>query len=530
MLRKAMNSASFSSRAPHRLLGGAVPALVLCLLARASVLRADAVLEEVYQLAQGWNLIKVPVEPLASDPRDALSSINWESLWTWLSETGDARGGRWLVFHRDAPAFLNTLGSFTGPRSYLLFAPSGGTLRVRGFWRPERPALQGGAYQLFGPSLRGVGQQSLSSYFSRPGVAEHIGQVFELAAGAYRRLAAADLLRAGAAYWVLPSRDIAAPDPVRVAAGFGGVRFDSQTALDEIEVDIGAAGGAGGGADGGGAVVLRQLRLRAIPSADAAAPADWLELQKEDGTFAALPSGGDPAIIDVDSQATRVRIGVRARHETEAVTSDRSAVIEVAGTAGSALVGADLIAPTLQGMWIGEAVVSAVEQPSFYGGGSAPAPAMSVSLILEVPSAGRPRLLPCIALEGERDGRKLTRRMEAALFHGAVELAGSVGAGGSGTLSGGIDMAADHPLNPYRHRYHPEHRLGYELARDVRLRFGAKGTEPELENPLATVGVLSGVYEEEIHGLSREVIRVRGTFQLRRLAGGNPMPCATAGQ
>jgi hypothetical protein len=84
-------------------------------------------------------------------------------------------------------------------------------------------------------------------------------------------------------------------------------------------------------------------------------------------------------------------------------------------------------------------------------------------------------------------------------------------------------------LNPYRHRYHPEHGLGFDVTRSIALKFGAAGPAlPAGENPLATVGVLGGVAEEEIGGLTQEPIRVRGTFRLRQIAGGVAIPCGGA--
>ena len=45
--------------------------------------------------------------------------------------------------------------------------------------------------------------------------------------------------------------------------------------------------------------------------------------------------------------------------------------------------------------------------------------------------------------------------------------------GASGVLEGTLVIPPDHPLNPYRHRYHPEHREGYEITREIKLEFGA---------------------------------------------------------
>jgi hypothetical protein len=93
-----------------------------------------------------------------------------------------------------------------------------------------------------------------------------------------------------------------------------------------------------------------------------------------------------------------------------------------------------------------------------------------------------------------------------------------------------LPLPADHPLNPYRHRYNPEHISGYPLTRSAKLIFGAEGSDPGPSSPLSDVGVLTGAYEEEIAGLSPEPIRVHGTFRLRRFTSGTASPCTAAGQ
>jgi hypothetical protein len=157
---------------------------------------------------------------------------------------------------------------------------------------------------------------------------------------------------------------------------------------------------------------------------------------------------------------------------------------------------------------------------------------LPVSLILDVPAAGQPRLLPCLELNGNRDGRNIRYRMNAALFPDPVTLLGTVATDGkSGTLRGASILDPRHPLNPYRHHYHPEHAEGFAVDRKVTLRFGATlPGSPGPDSPLATVGVLSGVYEEEINGLSREPIRVRGSFQLRGVSSDQASPCSGTGQ
>jgi hypothetical protein len=490
-------------------------ALGLLLLSSAP-LGAGVIVEKTYSIRAGWNLIQVPFDPAVDDPQEALASIDWESLWTWVPGTGGGQDGLWVSAHRDAPAILNSLRALPGPAAYALRARGAGSLTLSGALVAQRDDLLGGTFQLFAPALPPGPAPTLAQYFSRPGARELIGEVFELSGDSARRIRDNDVLRDGAAYFVFPIQDAPSPDPVRLSAGLGGLRFDAQATLQEIEVDIGAD------------PEPRQLMLSARPSADGRSTTDWLELLQADGAFAAVGSG---QAIEVPPEATRVRISLRASQQglVAASAALQGAILEISADNGGVTVGAELESPTLRGTWIGEAILTEVERMSLYGAGFAPAPNLAVSLILEIPATGRPRLHPCIQIESSRDGRETTLRLEAAQFHQTVVLLGAIGANGaSGTLTGAIDLSADHPLNPYRHRYHPEHALGYAIERSLTLRFGAE--EPELSSPFASVGVLRGAYEEEITGLSQEPIRIRGSFRLRKLASVNAAPCAAAGQ
>lgn len=114
------------------------------------------------------------------------------------------------------------------------------------------------------------------------------------------------------------------------------------------------------------------------------------------------------------------------------------------------------------------------------------------------------------------------------LGEGDPRLTASVGAGdpplGAAALEGTLRLAASHPTNPFRHRRHPDHRVGFDVTRKLRLDFDgeAGGT---LERAGYGVDRITGVYREEILGLhkplgpARDVgLRVEGKFQLQRLA------------
>jgi hypothetical protein len=95
---------------------------------------------------------------------------------------------------------------------------------------------------------------------------------------------------------------------------------------------------------------------------------------------------------------------------------------------------------------------------------------------------------------------------------------------GPPALTGTIALPANHPTNPFRHRRHPDHTVGYDITRNLRLDFDAA---PGGVLPHAGYGVdrISGTYREEIFGLHKPLgphqdmgLRVEGTFELNRIS------------
>ena len=108
-----------------------------------------------------------------------------------------------------------------------------------------------------------------------------------------------------------------------------------------------------------------------------------------------------------------------------------------------------------------------------------------------------------------------------ALTRNDVPMNGSLVAGN--TLSATFFLGALHPTNPFLHRRHPDHTQGYDIIRNLQLR-----TDPAPTNSVSGgygVDRLTGVYQEEVHGLhkplgpSRDIgLKTEGTFTLNRLS------------
>jgi hypothetical protein len=92
-----------------------------------------------------------------------------------------------------------------------------------------------------------------------------------------------------------------------------------------------------------------------------------------------------------------------------------------------------------------------------------------------------------------------------------------------------VNLDYDHPLNPFKHRFHPDHnnlderfeqklpegKESFTVTRAISLEFTA--TDPMGLNPPSWGdSELGGVYRETFTGLHRHPIQVSGTFRLVR--------------
>jgi hypothetical protein len=242
-----------------------------------------------------------------------------------------------------------------------------------------------------------------------------------------------------------------------------------------------------------------------------------------------------PVVLNVAPNQTKVELEVRCVRKGKAAATEGDpttpglyqGLIQMTDASGNRrVIAAGMEVQAVHGVWIGQARLT---QVSLYPeSGQEPvmadAPPMTVSLILALPGAegGDNQLLDKAYVEVDRDGRTLKYRYNAIMFHEPVTLTGFILNGTSETLTGTTSMAADHPLNPYRHRYHPEHTTGYPITRAITLEFTPDDQDPDyVASGLAeTAGdnELSGLYTEVISGVSLRPITVTGYFKLHRLS------------
>lgn len=224
------------------------------------------------------------------------------------------------------------------------------------------------------------------------------------------------------------------------------------------------------------------------------------------------------------------------------------------------------------GLWVGSAVVNAVSQPANNSSPTNPLPVgtpLQFRLLVHVDDAGNARLLqkvlemfkpgtlvpdpsnpsnnivdppghyvlvtddtliPNFTGATLSDSTPVGRRVSSAVFgfRQPILMAGS-GAFGTGSFSCQVVLDYDDPVNPFKHRYHPDHdnlddlfqnKLpegveSFTVNRQINLQFTAQ--DPD-NSTVAGWGddQLGGNYAEIITGLHSQPIYLSGTFRITR--------------
>lgn len=94
-------------------------------------------------------------------------------------------------------------------------------------------------------------------------------------------------------------------------------------------------------------------------------------------------------------------------------------------------------------------------------------------------------------------------------YHTSLRCDGAMGAGKTvRTRPNTLVMDSFHRSNPFRHAYHQKHTKGPQITREISITFDDSSTSSDS---------LTGVYEEQLVGLTKSSLTVRGRVKLRRL-------------
>jgi hypothetical protein len=492
--------------------------------------------EQTIHLETGWNTFWLDVDPEPCEPQALFASIgfqSFDSIWSFLPDSPGGQG-TWVCYHNDpaVPLFINTLSCLQGQRGYLINASSPTAtagLKIKGRPVNRKTSFSGGKFNPFGIGFGGVTPPSFEAYFSDPNVTGKVRKAFRLNDATFTQVPLSDRIETGTAYWLEVSQDFAYSGPVDLNGALEGFQFGIKGYVDHLSVTVPAGNS-------------RTVEIRSLVSAPppAGKPADasggnvdWLEFRNAAGKFTTLADGTSLTVPagqsrgELEIRAKRLDVLDRAPATVDGTNSLYQALIEIESGGQKRILGAGMeVLPQFSGIWVGQARLtqvsrsSLVEQdPKAVGDGAQP---LVMSLILSIPGpeGGKKQLLDEVPIQVDRDGRKLKYHYSAILFHQPVELTGTVHI--DSTLSGLVVLDSDHPLNPYRHRYNPEHREGYRITRNIKLTFNARDPDP-LHQELGLDesdgdNELTGIYEETIQGISLEPITVRGCFKLYRLS------------
>ena len=117
-----------------------------------------------------------------------------------------------------------------------------------------------------------------------------------------------------------------------------------------------------------------------------------------------------------------------------------------------------------------------------------------------------------------RDGKLVGIRLGSLAYdfpigQNQVALTGSMGA--DQMLECTIVMDEDHPTNPFKHLYHPDHQQGRKISRQIQFTFDSN---QESSNPDDAKFSLIGNYSESISGLHKIPLKISGPFNIHRIS------------
>ena len=142
-------------------------------------------------------------------------------------------------------------------------------------------------------------------------------------------------------------------------------------------------------------------------------------------------------------------------------------------------------------------------------------------------------LVPAYAGVAFRDGEAVGRRISAPEFDFAAPYVVCSG-GFSGSVTCTFTLGANHPTNPFLHKYHPDHdnldpryenvaQEAYAIEREIAVEFGTRYPPDEdlterVPPPGWGASMLGGTYTETLTGLHKTPIKVQGSFVLQRVS------------
>lgn len=547
-----------------------------------------------YTLKGGWNSIYLPGNATYAAPEvlfpDSGVTANIQEIWRWNPNPSQMQftssplvptsgTPEWSVWVRGGSA--NTLGSLTGPAAYLVKCAGTTANTYSGISVKHSPRLpdtswvRNGANFLGFPTRLNSTYPLFPSYFaSFPAAIAANTKIFKYVGG--------DLGPANPVQVFSPSTE-------RVDAS-QGYWFSAEVVGNfyaPVEVTLSQAEGMDFGRNGS-IITMRVLNrtaaamtLTIAPVASGTAPASEESLSASLNNVG-LPTGSVPVTRRTFNSGTaNWEETLISTAYTEAVGP--GAAVELSfGIQRSAMTAAstsalyasflrltdstnlfDLLVPvrarktSLSGLWIGEALVKAVESKPAADAVTPTGRAYPLRYILHVADDGTARVLSQVfvgklASPGNPPGlctkeagllstdKAGARRLVAA--HMPLDRVLDTGSGSvavPGSLTRTISLPFNDPTNPFVHAFHPDHdnkdargnplvagQESYTIARQVTFTFTASPPSGSTVTSGWGSSVIGGTYAEVIQGLNKDSsgvgsgngLNLTGTFELRRVS------------
>ena len=483
----------------------------------------------------------------------------------------------WAVWYRNDTPGSTSLERIHGNRAYLVETGSDVTLQITGTvafhvydWVPD-------SYHLVGFCTEPGNEPSFSDFFT-PAPAHTARPIYKMEEEEWVEVSKfSDRVENGRAYWVYSKGQSRFQGPMIVsipgidALDYGTATRDHEVLIsnltaDAIDYKISRVGSPNG---------LELIKVDFDPTADP--PTEVESAAIVDFTF----PENLPARTSLAATLRAVRSwtsGTPEREQLYRVSSPDLGFyswLPVRATNPGIIAGEDLAPDGNTGLWVGEVRINQVARirepdpennldPTKYGA--------SMRVIVHVDGNGKARLLKHVtmmrakAVEGidpefvlvtqderipffegieRRSGKLVGRRIETVSydlprdvadpnsitdqatanqtprFKTELDLVGAVGLGKTlRTAPDTLVLDKWHRSNPYRHAFHPQHRSGFHIKREMQFSFHDEIAEAVQNTAGYGVDVLTGTYRESIEGLVKpgEKMWAGGVFALRRIS------------
>ena len=539
--------------------------------------RAEIIAQNI-TLGPGWNAVFLEVEPENPDAAVVFAPDKFTpnltasaSIWKWNPRTSMVEfiqnpevpvpeESEWMVYYTgETPEyqFISNLHAIHGKTPYLIYI-SGGAVEWTISGEPTIPHIdwKPNSFNFVGFHLMPAQEPYFEDFFSTS--LAHTGQeiyILDNLTGSWVQVTDPDTtgMVQGEGFWVYcnGSSEFTGPLSVQLEQGSGllygttlveqELRVFNHSALDKaVHLTVNSTP----------PLYLYYWVFDPVNSV-----AEWVEFPNASNLDITIPAG----------EMQRIRLGVRRADLVAGMTYEDNFFI----TDGPSRIRLPVSVTGIDyaGLWVGNAIVTKVSEPSNTNDPTTPVPTgseFSFRLILHVDNNGQARLLqevvqmwqegtwkpdpdnlgnlipdepgsfvllandgliPSYSGAALRDGQPVGRRISSPAFgfKGPKDMTGSFQFGDSLSLT--LILPEDDPTNPFRHKYHPDHKVpsdSFEVTRAIALEL----TDEDAQGmPILGTSVLSwgssevgGIYKENLWGLHKDQINIEGTFLLRKIS------------